>query len=99
MRGKSVSLRISTATAKTQCKSTRRETALQRGKFATDDNDTLPGAFPYVAKKKKRLLPSSRLSVRPSLSASIGVTPTERIFVKFDTEEFYENLSLNTKFS
>jgi hypothetical protein len=45
---------------------------------------------------KKHLLASLYMSV--CLSACISAVPTGRIFVKFDTEYFYENPSINSKF-
>ena len=53
---------------------------------------------------EKRVVASSCLSVRPSvrpsgrLSAYISAAATERIFVKFDTGDFYENLFRLSKF-
>ena len=50
--------------------------------------------------KKKRLLTSACLSVRPPgcLPACINSAPTGRIFVEFVIGDFYELLSIKSRF-
>jgi hypothetical protein len=61
---------------------------------------TLSNAEPFAgdfAYSRKRLLDLSCLSVR--LYSFIGAAQTGRIFVKFDTEDFQENMSDKSRFA
>jgi len=46
----------------------------------------------------RRMLLSFVMSISTSLSACFGAAPTRRISIKFDTGDFYENLSRIYKF-